>query len=209
MYILVMFMGKQLTLYAFLVCLILIASPALAVEPLGISVTPESQTIKPGSSAEFILTIENQRSVINQYRIDLYGDELNWYVPEFIVKTVAGMGTQKLNLMFFPTEWKEGTHDYEVVVESLKFPEDRKSAKFNIFVPHPVSIEGLSYTVRDGQLSLRSELVSDKTRSSDVVFELVDENGAALDSVNVPTAVSGSRTVTATLSLPEMMRVTL
>jgi hypothetical protein len=205
MYILVMLMRKQLALPAFLAFLILAASPVLALEPLEISVTPESQTIKPGSSAQFTLTITNQRSVINQYRIDLYGDEVNWYVPEYIVKSVAGTGTQNLNLVFFPTEWKEGAHDYEVSVESLKFPEDSKSASFSIIVPYPVSIESFSYTSADSQLRLRAELVSDRSRSADVVFELLDEDGTAVDSVGIPAVVSGSRTVTSTLSLPEML----
>jgi hypothetical protein len=205
MYILVVPMRKQLTLPAFLACIILIASPVLAVEPLEISVSPDTLTIKPGSSAQFKLTIDNQRSAINQYRIDMYGDEPNWYVPEYIVKSVPGMSTQVLDLVFFPTEWKEGYHDYEVFVESVKFPEDRRSARFSIFVPYPVSIDSFSYTETDGQFSLLTELLSDKERSVDVVFEMLDEDGDVLDSVSIPTSVSGSRSVTATLLLPEVM----
>ncbi len=198
-------MRNHLMLPAFLACFILISCSALAAGPLEISLNPHNMTIRPGSSAGFALTIENHRANTNQYRIDVSGDEPNWYVPEYLVKGVPAHGTQTISLVFMPTEWKEGDHVYNVTIESLRYPADRKSAELTLIVPYPVSVENLSYASEEDHINVKAELVSDRARSADVVFELVSGDGDILSSVGVPVVVSGSRSVTATLSLPEAM----
>jgi hypothetical protein len=199
-------MGKAMPAFVSVLLLVAVALiPPVAADALDIAVHPSEVTIKPGMSAEYTLTITNNPGYASQYRIDITGGEPNWYVPHYLVKSVPARSSEDVKLVFYPTEWKEGTYDYRVTVQSLLYEQIAKSQDFVLNVLYPTSIDAFSYAEEPGQLKLTLDLKTDAPRDVTAVFELVDAQGKAISRTSVPVSVEQSKRLMAMLPLPDIL----